>query len=808
MRGSRAGILAGSEPNAAVISKPYPTPRNLKTLMTLALGAGLLLVYLEARGLWTPDRDWRDLTSGAGLTTILLYSLIFVLGVASLVGTIWRPDSVRSITARPASIPASRWAAASVLLGVLAWTHLFSPWQGAVLGPWTQLLFALGSARLLAWLFEPGEGRPFGWNEIGLALVIFLYPRMLQEARVIHPSPLTPAVLIPAGMAAILVLIALLYLPVGEPLRRRLIDLRGRVGKYRPVLAALILLAPLGYRYALGAGGYILYPNFRFAVILAALWAAAFFLSASGERLFSGRAMLLSAGWLVLISALTRLLLLVVNDPFSLSWSEGNRFYDYSLVFGQSLYNYRGVITDPYGTPGRYGLWGVLFLWQGLPIWVHRLWNVVLLTAPSLLLAWALTRKLASGGLKWVVFLWIAAFFIILAPLHPPFMITAIIVALFAFHPSPYVRGGSLVAASLYAGLSRWTWVFAPAAWGALADLLLYYPHRTGSWLRRLLPAVLMALLGLLPGLILARGNFVEYSTGELGTANQPLLWYRLLPNPTLGPGVLLLLLLTTAPLIGLLIYMLASGRWKWDIFQHLAVWAALGGFLAAGLVISAKIGGGGDLHNTDLFIMTLVFVTIFALAAGRDALEVRTWSAWALALLCFMLFLPAYQFTPFYSSAGYNQWLDRPSQADMTAALSKIRTAVDQYSQRGEVLFMDQRQLLTFGYVKPVPFIPEYEKKYMMDQALASNEAYFQPYYRDLAARRFALIVTEPLKVTLKGQTGVFSDENDLWVTWVSKPTLCFYEPAWTDKSVGVQMLVPRQSPTGCEKYLNGTQP
>ena len=97
---------------------------------------------------------------------------------------------------------------------------------------------------------------------------------------------------------------------------------------------------------------------------------------------------------------------------------------------------------------------------------------------------------------------------------------------------------------------------------------------------------------------------------------------------------------------------------------------------------------------------------------------------------------------------------------------------------------------------------MPEYEKKYMMDQAMASNEAYFIPYYQDLAEKRFSLIVTEPLKVNLKTD-GVFSEENDLWVIWVSAPTLCFYEPIMTDKVVGVQLLVPRVDAIDCEKYL-----
>ena len=90
----------------------------------------------------------------------------------------------------------------------------------------------------------------------------------------------------------------------------------------------------------------------------------------------------------------------------------------------------------------------------------------------------------------------------------------------------------------------------------------------------------------------------------------------------------------------------------------------------------------------------------------------------------------------------------------------------------------------------------------------MASNAAYFLPYYKDLAARRFSLIVTEPLRVTIKGQSGVFSEENDAWVAWVSAPTLCFYEPIMTDKVAGVQLLVPRAAPRRCDKYLLQVQP
>jgi hypothetical protein len=76
------------------------------------------------------------------------------------------------------------------------------------------------------------------------------------------------------------------------------------------------------------------------------------------------------------------------------------------------------------------------------------------------------------------------------------------------------------------------------------------------------------------------------------------------------------------------------------------------------------------------------------------------------------------------------------------------------------------------------------------------------------LAAKRFALIVTEPLRVNYKGGQGDFSQENDLWVEWISAPTLCFYEPIYIDRVVHVQLLVPREQPAGCEMYLEGMSP
>jgi hypothetical protein len=84
------------------------------------------------------------------------------------------------------------------------------------------------------------------------------------------------------------------------------------------------------------------------------------------------------------------------------------------------------------------------------------------------------------------------------------------------------------------------------------------------------------------------------------------------------------------------------------------------------------------------------------------------------------------------------------------------------------QVLFIDQRQLLTFGDVPNVPLIDDYEKKYLMDQAMTGDQAYFEQFYADLASQRFGLIISELLWIKVQGDDENFGDENNAWVKWV----------------------------------------
>jgi hypothetical protein len=303
-------------------------------------------------------------------------------------------------------------------------------------------------------------------------------------------------------------------------------------------------------------------------------------------------------------------------------------------------------------------------------------------------------------------------------------------------------------------------------------------------------------------------------------STSQALLWYRLLPNATYVDGILLGLIKATAPLAVILVF--AGGRhWKPSALQLVVVVLSLLAFLAVGLIVSTKIGGGGDLHNLDMFLIGMLFAggIVWKTGANQIAQGMGRWAAWVHAVLVLALVMPAngaLQALRPISFADDAAWLivladvERPRDlgslptADVTSSsLERLRKAVAEAQGQGEVLFMDQRQLLTFGFVEGVRLVPEYEKKRMMDEALSGNAEYFHNFYRDLSARRFALLISSPLRTPIKDSEYGFGEENNAWVEWVARPVLCYYEEADTLNEAKVELLTPRNGPVDCESVL-----
>jgi hypothetical protein len=195
----------------------------------------------------------------------------------------------------------------------------------------------------------------------------------------------------------------------------------------------------------------------------------------------------------------------------------------------------------------------------------------------------------------------------------------------------------------------------------------------------------------------------------------------------------------------------------------------ALAAFLVVGLIISTKIGGGGDLHNLDMFLIGLLFTAgVVWQKVGQETLAAPSgFPSWARIAVVVTLALPAYQPLMALRPLQFQQdaaWLSvladverardlgsLPSDETALESLQQLRNEVQQAKSTGDVLFMDQRQLLTFGQVSDVRLISSYEKKRMMDEALSGNAAYFRRFYEDSDAQRYWLIVSSLLRTPIK---------------------------------------------------------
>ncbi len=526
-----------------------------------------------------------------------------------------------------------------------------------------------------------------------------------------------------------------------------------------------------------------------------------------------GISLLISTILLQVFSLLTK----VSTYPFTLEWSEASRYYYASLFLGERIYGVKTAWTVLH--PSRYLLQAIPFLIPFSPLWFHRLWQVFLWLGISGITAFALLRRFGKGMPPWMWGLGMGWLFLylLLGPVYYHLQV-AIFPLLLWFRPSAETKVAKsvsvlvLVLSSLWAGLSRLNW-YPVAALIAVILYLLETPYH-GSFWRYFWRPLLWTVVGVAVALI-AHWGYVQLSGNPpawFGTSlSSQLLWYRLFPNSTYPLGILLASLVVIVPM-SLLIYV----RYGQD-FTTVHYWRWLGllgillGLYLGGLVVSVKIGGGSNLHNLDAFWIGfgVVFVALLTHNVAADiphsegcskpfglANFLRGWHGRAALISTLImpgLFLLS-SLDPFF----------RPDWVATEKALRRLQSLIRDVPVDQEVLFISERQLLTFGYLRGVRLVPDYERVFLMEMAMANNQAYLQRFYRDLRGHRFALIINEPLYITTKGKPLRFGEENDAWVERVSKPLLCYYKPIQQGRmllmGVEIQILEPRARPSeGC---------
>lgn len=624
-------------------------------------------------------------------------------------------------------------------------------------------------------------------------------------------------------IAAVLytVLALALYSPKRlEKTRLNLLKNRTNLGALRSVLLALLALLPAYFVFVSAWGALFTSFSTRMLVFLITVAIASSLLTREKDRLITFRPLLLAGVILGAVFVLAESFSLVSDYPFSLHWSEGNRIWDYSILYDRERYNFPpDQKINAFIDKGRQALWGLPFLYPDISIRVVRLWNAFLVTVPYALLGWVAFRPQKNEYGQWVLLgLW-AMIFLNQGPIYTPLVLSAIVVTVARRKPL-WLALPLVFVAGHYAGISRFTWRFAPAIWAVILTLgdqmLLSGKLRWKDWLRAgalALAAVwtkgLPLLMGILQGLLPSGGQGpvgsaptptpqgtggVETLQGlQATTTDQPFLWYRLLPNEAFPPGILLGLALATIPLLLLIIYAIRRGLWKTDSWQRLFTGTSLLAFLLVGLIASAKVGGGTDLHNLDMYLISLLLLAALAWEAGlhHKLTDLMKSERYVQILLILIIFIPALQ--PFLKGKP----IDIMNEEKAVVELQRIRQRVACASPHGDILLMDQRQLLTFGELGDLALVPEYEKKRVMNKALSSDEAYFEQFRADLESGRYSLILTEQIAKNFKyldedrfGDSLV--EENNAWVQWVTIPLLEFYESVDNPRGLSIEMFVP----------------
>jgi hypothetical protein len=483
-----------------------------------------------------------------------------------------------------------------------------------------------------------------------------------------------------------------------------------------------------------------------------------------------------------------------INDyPLSLGWSETSRYYYASLFLSPIIYGRWVPLSSLH--PSRYLMQAVPFLLQSNSLLFHRFWQSFIWVLTTFTAGYVLTRRLKLKN-KWIIFSLAAWFFLFVfqGPVYYHLMVIIIIV-LIGFDKDRLWRSLLIVVlASLWAGISRVNWFPVP---GMLAVTLyvLEKPQKEESfWSYWGWPviAVFVSLLGAFGSqYIYARisGNPVEVFASSF---NSPLYRYRLFPNEAFGPGVIMMTINACFPLLVLLLWKLIPSLKTWKILRILALVSILGALLAAGLIVSMKIGGGDNLHNLDAFMVFLAIITtyIFLNKFAQDNESAKKEVGFIqlpfiiLAILIPLNFI-VNSLVPLKNYDDESAW----------AVVDQIQNLINQNtSENDEVLFIDQRHLLTFDMIEGVDLVPEYEKVFLMEMAMANNEAYLTNFWREIEEHRFALIVSEKLTSRIRPSTDVFGEENNVWVERISKPLLNSYYTIFEFPEYNISILVPKR--------------
>ena len=487
----------------------------------------------------------------------------------------------------------------------------------------------------------------------------------------------------------------------------------------------------------------------------------------------------------------------VTDYPLSLGWSEGSRYYYASLFFSKWIYGAEFPLSTLH--PTRYLLQSLPFLFPSLGLFAHRFWQFLLWVGLTAGASIALTRRIFTRpekAIKWLAAGWLFLY-LLRVGVYYHLEVMVILPMLFVSGRRPWQSLLAVIAASVWAGISRVNWFPMPALI-AIAMYLLETPLNSADGetgrasIKQMISYLSQPVLWAVAGLISAVLSQVAYISTSGNSENagaftssftSDLLWYRLWPNANYSLGIIPAILIVSGPLIVTII--LAVRQWRsLHTIRWLGLITMLLALFAGSAIVSTKIGGGGDLHNMDTYAVLIGIVALYFFSGqvqvepGEARLQIRSAPVFAVALVMPLLFL-----IPLLSPyPKYNQSRNQE-------AYQQLVQAVNAAGKKGPVLFINDRELVALGDVN-VPLVYDYEVVTLMEMAMSGNKPYMDKFYADLASQRFAAIVATKQNLAIK-EDGGFAEENNVWNTYISPYIVCYYQSNLTVDENGTRLEV-----------------
>ena len=357
-------------------------------------------------------------------------------------------------------------------------------------------------------------------------------------------------------------------------------------------------------------------------------------------------------------------------------------------------------------------LLAIPFLFNSLPIWFHRLWEVMLWLIISGITIALIVRRLEIRErlIRWIFIAWIFIY-IFQGPTYY-FLLVSLIPILWGFDArKPWRTLFLVLIGSVWAGASRVNWFVVP---GLVASVLYLLEEEieSRSLIRYLSKPIGWITAGTITALLAWYGYAAFSGTpieqfGIYFTSN--LLWYRLLPNATFKGGVLLVALVVSFPILGFIAVRLYKNGYNYHPVRRYGISMILFVLFIGGLIVSTKIGGGNNIHNLDAYMLILLITggyLYFDKTPPDDAKAERV-----VHPKISQVFIILGIVIPVLFAFNQGKPIDLPKSAKAENALLAVQEFAEQAaSNDGKVLFLGERQLLTFNQVKGVPLVPDYD--------------------------------------------------------------------------------------------------